>query len=84
MGALSIIAINLGRRNSIDPGTVLLINSQSRAKVDPVTNEAYVIPEEPVGLAMVFRVFDKISYAIVTNSERQVLPGDVLVSPNAN
>ena len=84
LGALSIIAINLGRRNSIDPGTVLQINSQSRAKVDPVTNEAYVIPEEPVGLAMVFRVFDKISYAIVTNSERQVLPGDVLVSPNAN
>jgi len=83
LGALSVIAISLGRRNSIDPGTVLRIKSQSRAKTDPVTGESYKIPEEPVGLALVFRTFDKVSYALVTNSERQVLPGDVLVSPNA-
>lgn len=83
LGALSVIAINLGRRDSIDPGTVLRIKSQSRAKKDPITGETYKIPEEPVGLALVFRTFDKVSYAIVTNSERQVKPGDVLVSPNA-
>ena len=82
LGALSVIAINLGRRDGIDPGTVLRIKSKSRAKKDPVTNEVYSIPEEPVGLAMVFRTFDKVSYAIVTDSERQVEPGDVLVNPN--
>ena len=84
LGALSVIAVNLGRRDSIDPGTVLQINSQRRGKKDPVTGEFYSIPEEPVGHALVFRVFDKISYALVTNSERQVLPGDTLISPNAN
>ena len=83
LGALSVIAINLGRRDGMDPGTVLRIKSKSRAKKDPVTGETYAIPEEPVGLAMVFRTFDKVSYALVTNSERQVQPGDVLVSPNA-
>ncbi len=83
LGALSVIAINLGRRNGIDPGTVLRIKSKSREKKDPVTGEAYSIPEEPVGLAMVFRTFDKVSYAIVTDTERQVEPGDILVSPNA-
>ena len=81
---MSVIAVNLGRRDSIDPGTVLQINSQRRGKKDPVTGEFYSIPEEPVGHALVFRVFDKISYALVTNSERQVLPGDTLISPNAN
>ena len=82
LGALSIIAISLGERESIDPGTVLRIKSKAKAKKDPVTGENYLIPEEPVGLAMVFRTFEKVSYAIVTNTERQVEPGDVLVSPN--
>jgi len=84
LGALSIIAINLGEREGIDEGTVLRIKSQSRAKEDPITGEKYSIPEEPVGLAMVFRTFEKVSYAIVTDTERQVVPGDVLVSPNAD
>ena len=82
LGALSIIAISLGEREGIDPGTVFRIRSKAKAKKDPVTGENYSIPEEPVGLAMVFRSFEKVSYAIVTNTERQVEPGDVLVSPN--
>ena len=83
LGALSIIAINLGERESVDEGTVFRIKSQGRVKKDPVTGGKYTIPEEPVGLAMVFRTFEKVSYAIVTNTERQVEPGDVLVSPDA-
>jgi len=83
LGALSIIAINLGERESVDEGTVFRIKSQGRVKKDPVTGGKYTIPEEPVGLAMVFRTFEKVSYAIVTNTERQVEPGDILVSPDA-
>lgn len=82
LGALSIIAMNLGEREGVDPGTVLRIKSKAKFKKDPVTGENYSTPEEPVGLAMVFRSFEKVSYAIVTNTERQVEPGDVLVSPN--
>ena len=84
LGALSIIAINLGVREGIDEGTVFRIKSKSRQKKDPITGKKYSIPEEPVGLAMVFRTFDKVSYAIVTDTERQVEPGDVLVSPDAD
>lgn len=82
LGALSIIALNLGERESIDAGMVFRIKSKSRTKKDPITGEQYSIPEEPVGLAMVFRTFEKVSYAIVTNTERQVEPGDILVSPS--
>ena len=84
LGALSIVAISLGDRDNIEPGTVLRIKSQSRLKKDPVTGEKYSIPEEPVGLALVFRTFEKVSYALVTDTERQVEPGDVLVNPNAD
>ena len=46
-----------------------------------MTGEEYSTPEERVGLALIFRTFAKVSYAIITDSERQVLPGDILRSP---
>ena len=83
LGALSIVAINLGDREQLKTGDVLRIKSQRMAKKDPYNGERYFIPEEEIGLALVFRTFEKVSYAIITDSNRQVTPGDVLVSPKA-
>jgi len=83
LGALSIIAINLGEREQIKAGDVLRVKSQKKPKKDPYTGKKYYIPEEEIGLALVFRTFEKVSYAIITDSNRQVAPGDVLVSPDA-
>ena len=82
LGALSVVAINLGERERIKPGDVLRIYSRSRERKDPMTGERFDIPEEEVGLLLVFRTFDKVSYAIITDSKRQVLPGDRLYSPD--
>lgn len=83
LGALSIIAINLGEREGVRTGDVLRVQSQKKAKKDPFTGEKYFLPEEKIGLALVFRTFEKVSYAIITDSNQQVVPGDALVSPNA-
>lgn len=83
LGALSVVAITLGEREGIRSGDVLRVRSQQVKKDDPVTGDAYFIPEENVGLALVFRTFEKVSYALITDSSRQILPGDVLVSPEA-
>ncbi|MFT4634957.1 MAG: LysM repeat protein [Arenicella sp.] len=82
LGALSVVAINIGEREGIRSGDVLRVRSQKIAKKDPFTGEKYFIPEENIGLALVFRTFEKVSYAIVTDSNRQVTSGDVLVSPD--
>jgi hypothetical protein len=82
LGALSVIAINLGEREKMRPGDVLRIYSHSRTREDPMTGDNYSIPEERVGLALIFRTFEKVSYAIITDTERQVLPGDILRSPD--
>ena len=77
-----IIAITLGKREGIKPGHVFRVLSKSITKKDPVKRrESFTIPEEEIGLVMVFRVFDKISYAIVTNVERPLSPGDAVVHP---
>lgn len=81
LGAMSVVAMNLGERENVAPGDVFRILSQGKVKKDPVTGEKYSTPEEKVGLAIVFRTFEKVSYALITDSERQVLPGDILVNP---
>ena len=83
LGALSIIAINLGEREGLSAGDVLRVRSQKIPKEDPFNGEQYFIPEEDVGIALVFRTFEKVSYAIITDSSRQVAPGDIFISPNA-
>lgn len=83
LGALSIVAINLGEREGVKAGDVLRVLSQKKAKKDPFTGEKYFLPEEKIGLALVFRTFEKVSYAIITDSNQQIVAGDALVSPSA-
>jgi len=92
-----VIAISIGARESVKPGHVFRIQSQPVEKIDPLKalekksiyeqltekKETYTLPREDIGLAMVFRVFDKVSYAIITNAERQISPGDRLVHPES-
>ena len=83
LGALSVVAVNLGDRENVQVGDVFRIRSQRYQKRDPLTGERYFIPEEDVGLVLIFRTFEKVSYGLITDTNRQVRAGDVLVSPDA-
>ena len=48
------------------------------AKIDRVA-----MPDDFLGNAMVFRTFDKVSYALVMDGIRPVRTGDLLKSPDA-
>ena len=39
------------------------------------------VPDERTGILMVFRVFDRVSYAIVLNSSEAVRTGDFVRAP---
>ena len=82
LGAMSVVAVNFGERDGVAAGDVFRILSQKMNRKDPFDGSTYVIPQEKIGVALVFRTFEKVSYALVTDSSRQVTPGDNLVSPN--
>lgn len=84
LGAMSVVAITLGEREGVEAGDVFRILSQKRTHKDPLDGTPYQIPEEKIGLALVFRTFEKVSYALVTDSSRQVTPGDAVISPKEN
>jgi len=44
-------------------------------------NDQYIVPDSRSGVAMVFRVFDKVSYALVMHATRAMHVGEVVATP---
>jgi hypothetical protein len=81
LGPYSVVVISLGAANGIEEGHVLRIRHRKAPVQDPVTRQLVDLPEEDSGLLMVFRTFDRVSYALVLNATRAIHINDSLVSP---
>ena len=78
-----VVAINLGQRDGIEAGHVLSILKDGARVVDK-SDEArplMKLPDERNGLLMVFRTFDRVSYALILEIIDGVRIGDRLASP---
>ncbi len=80
-GPTTIVAISLGKREGMQEGHVLRIMRHVGMSKDPVTKRLYKLPDEDTGLLMIFRVFDKVSYAMIMDANRQVHLHDALRTP---
>ena len=78
-----VVAINLGRQDGIESGHVLQLLTGGQ-RIKDTTDEAksmIKLPSEKNGMAMVFRTFDRVSYALILSVRNQVRVGDTLVNP---
>jgi len=86
MGPQTVISINRGKSQGLDVGHVLAIYrpgatvSVAATRRDP-GSEKLTLPNERIGLAFVFRVFDRVSYALVMTITKPVSPLDVVQNP---
>lgn len=78
-----VVAINKGLRDGIATGDVLAILKNGETVVDRTGGDKEVIklPNERAGRLMVFRTFDKVSYALVMEINNAVRVGDRLINP---
>ena len=78
-----VIAINKGTEDGIEPGYVLsLMTKGERIKDSTDAGRAIIkLPSEINGTAMVFRTFDRVSYALILEIRDGVRVGDRLVNP---
>lgn len=80
-GPTAVVAINKGKRDGLEPGDVLRVRAgQGRATVER-GRSAEAAPDQNIGLIMVFRTFDRVSYAMVMQANRQVAPLDTIENP---
>lgn len=81
IGSYQVVVITLGERDGLSPGHVLQIMRHRGQMVDPVTKEVIDLPDESSGVMMVFRTFEKVSYALIMKSVRSVHLLDVVQTP---
>jgi len=78
-----VVVINKGTADAVDAGTVLAILKNGARVVDKedATHPKIKLPDERIGLLMVFRSFEKLSYALILEITDGVRVGDRLESP---
>jgi hypothetical protein len=81
-GPRQIISINRGARDGIEVGHVLALYSLGGTVRDVSKPDGIIkLPDERAGLAFVFRVFNRVSYALVMTITRPISPLDVVQTP---
>jgi nucleoid-associated protein YgaU len=78
-----VVVISRGTTDGIEPGHVLAILSDGARLLDKTAAKPTMLklPDERNGLLMVFRTFEKLSYALVLDITQGVKVGDKLTNP---
>jgi LysM repeat protein len=82
-GRHSIISISRGKQDGLERGHVLALYRAGATVTNRFDDkpESHVLPDERYGLIFVFRVFERVSYALVIDASRPVVPGDRIRQP---
>jgi len=95
MGAYQLIALNRGSKAGLEPGHVLALQQRgtvvrdkySKGGLDSGTGSYFVrgekiqLPDERIGIAMIYKTFDRMSYALIMESTTAVHEGDGAINP---
>jgi LysM domain len=78
-----VVVINRGTKDGMERGHVLAIQTNGARVVDKTgaSFQDIKLPDERNGLLMVFRPFERVSYALVLQATEAVRVGDWLVNP---
>lgn len=93
IGQYKIVAINRGARHGLEPGHVLAIEeagamvydrtrkNQGGLKAARAFTPKVQLPNERIGTMLVFRVFDRMSYALIVDATNPIRVADVVRKP---
>lgn len=82
-GRMGVISLGVGKNDGVVPGHVFALH-RNRGQVRYTLDgrpETWELPEDRYGLVFVFRVFNRVSYALVVESNNSVRVGDDVRAP---
>jgi hypothetical protein len=86
VGQYHVIVINRGTRHGLAPGNVLAVWQKGEKVPDRVGSGVFgrkvALPDEPAGLSMVFRTYDRVSYALVVQATSEIHVLDTVKNPD--
>jgi hypothetical protein len=95
MGQYQVIALNRGAKAGLEPGHVLALQKRgevvrdkySRGGLDAGQQSYFArgkkvqLPDERIGVAMIYKTFDRMSYALIMESTQAIHDGDGATNP---
>ena len=86
IGQYQVVVINRGARDGLEAGSVLRAYQTGETVRDEVRKEGLFaekvrLPDLPAGTMMVFRTYDRISYALVMEATREIRVLDTVRNP---
>lgn len=81
VGKFNVVMINKGEREGLQIGNVMAIFKAGEVVRDRVRGGKVTLPDERAGLLMVFRTFEKMSFALVLESDRPLSVRDKVRNP---
>ena len=85
VGAYQIVVANLGNKHGMEKGHVVTIKKAGNLATDQYAKkdqeQQVLLPDEPSADAIVFRVFDNLSYLFLLDANRPIRTGDIVASP---
>ena len=76
------VLISLGNLDGMKQGSVLAVFRKAATLTDPLTGATVDSGQERVGLVMLYKVFDRVSYGVVTEAQRSIRPLDPVREPS--
>lgn len=83
IGARAVVVLDRGRRDGLAPGDVLGVQRRGERVSDPVSGRTLALPDEEAGTLLVFRCFDRVSYALVMRADTPLTIGDRVGAPTS-
>jgi len=84
VGQFQSVVINVGEFDGLQRGHVLAVyraGGDTRDIVSSDPRDAVAVPDQREGLAMVYRTFDRVSYALIMKAEQDIRLHDVVRKP---
>lgn len=81
VGTFNVVILNRGEREGLQIGNVMAIYKAGEVVDDRVRGGKVALPDERAGLLMVFRTFEKMSFALVLEADRALAVKDKVRNP---
>ena len=84
IGQYHVVVINRGSRDGLEAGNVLSIWKAGKTVKDETKyreSSEVDLPENRIGRFMVFKCWDRLSYGLVLNADREISIGDIVRNP---
>lgn len=84
IGQANIVVLNLGTQQGIETGHVLAVYQAGKRLADPYSKtrgDSIKLPDERAGTVMVFRAFERVSYALVMQAKGPMHRYDMVKNP---